>query len=111
MRSLNLKQRTTVLVARTCGQRPVLALGTHPRKPRPAPVRVIGIPLVGGAAPDVDGGGVSQGVHGTPFSVGDGFVPSPHHCTFLAMSPALGGVLQNSELVSILNLPDVETSI
>jgi len=34
-----------------------------------------GSPLVGGGAPDVDGGGVAIGVHGYPFSDGCGFVP------------------------------------
>jgi len=36
----------------------VLALWIGPRKPTPAPLRLIGIPLVEGGVPDVDGGGV-----------------------------------------------------
>ncbi len=36
------------------------------RGPSPAPVRVIGIPLVGGAVPDVAGGGLSHGRLGQP---------------------------------------------
>jgi hypothetical protein len=48
---------------------------SSPGEPTPAPVRFIGIPLVGDAAPNVDCGGISQGVQGYPFSAGRGFVP------------------------------------
>jgi|APSaa5957512493_1039668.scaffolds.fasta_scaffold238415_1 hypothetical protein len=37
----------------------------------------LGVGRVDGGAPDVDGGGVSFGVHGTLFSGGCGFVPLP----------------------------------
>ena len=54
-------------------------------------------PLVGGATPDVDGGGFSFGVHGTLFSDDGGFVPYLHHCTFPVMSPTRGGAPINRE--------------